>query len=271
MRRQKKLQKLIKKNAMALVLALSLLFSATLTNIAVVQAATNVNQEDLISNISNTSNAKLSFNLKVPAGVTVSYKVQLIPNKRTGSLDTISGSVKNSEKKQVTKTVSVTTRYYSNKYTISASYSTGPARNRTTYSDEDSATSALKSTVTTNKFVWNDANIKKFKNGERVAVALTFALTGTVDILVSKGYLSGAVATTLSISLFAKDLLDAGSIADTSTIATTPIKGWGYQYKLSPYSGGFTKYLLVYDANGKLYQTVNLGKVSTGTITAAIR
>jgi len=261
----------MKKNAIALLLACTVFCSSTMANTAKVQAATNVNQEDLISSISNPSNAKLSFSLKVPAGKTVSYKVQLIPNKRTGSLDTISGSVTNSQKSTVTKKVSVTTRYYSNKYTITASYSDGPARNRTNYSDEDSATSALKTTVTTNKFVWDDANINKWKNGQRVAVVLSFAATGTADLLVTKGYLSGTLATALSVTLFLGDVATAGSVADTRTIAETPIKGWGYQYKLVPYSGGFTRYLVVYDAKGKAYETIKLGNVSTGTISLAIR
>lgn len=102
-------------------------------------------------------------------------------------------------------------------------------------------------------------------------MALSFAITGAVDILVTKGVLAGSLATTLSVLFFAGDLYSAGTVADTKTITSTPIKGWGYQFKLTPYSGGYTKYLLVYDESGKLYQTVDWGSVSVSTISLAAR
>jgi len=234
-------------------------------------ATTKKNREDLITNISNPSSAILSFYIKIPAGNTVTYKVELIPNKRVGSINTISGSYKNNGKSEIKKKITVTTRYYSNKYKISASYSTGNARNKVIYNDEDNATSALKKTVYTNKFVWNNTNIKKWNRLQKVPIVFTFATTGVVDCFVTKGYLSGTVATVLSVTLFVGDMYAPASVADTKTIQVTPIKGWGYRIKLVPYSGGFRSYLLVYDAKGKLYETVNLGKISTSTIVPAVR
>ena len=160
--------------------------------------------------------------------------------------------------------------FYSNKYTISASYTTGSARKKITYSDVDSATSALKTEVKTNKFIWNDANIRRWKNEQRVSVVLSFVATGVVDIVVTKGYASGALAAALSITMFAGNMASAGTVTETKNIYCTPIKGWGYQIKLVPYSGGYTRYLLIYDEKGKLYNTINWGKVPVSTISSAV-
>ena len=263
--------RLMSRKAIALLLVLTIVFSMMASMTTVAYAATNKTDENLITNVSNPSNATISFKLNVPAGVTVSYKVELIPNKRTGSIDTISGSVKNTGSSKITKTISAVTRYYSNKYTVTASYSTGPARNRTNYSDTDDAVSALKTTISTNKFVWDDANIKKWQAGQVVSVVLGFAITGTVDLLVTKGYLSSALAAVITGTVLVANLGSATTVTDTKTISYTPIKGWGYQYKLTPYNGGFTKYLLVYDAKGKLYETYNMGSISLGTIYPAVR
>lgn len=259
------------RKACAFLLSLAIMFSMFASMSTVAYAATTVNKEDLITSVTNPSNGTISFYLKVPAGTTVSYKVELIPNVRTGSIDTKSGSYQNSGSSQVSKKITVTTKYYSNKYTITASYSTGPARNRTTYSDVDSATSALKTTVYTNKFVWNDANIQKWQAGQRIQVALSFAITGTADIFVTKGVLSGALATSLGVALFVGDLYSAGTVTDTKTITSTPIKNWGYQFRLTPYNGGYTKELLIYDDYGRLHDTVSWGNVSVSGISLAAR
>ena len=81
--------------AIALMLILTMVFSLMVSSVA--YAATNKNDENLITNVSNPSIGTISFYLNVPAGATASYKVELIPNARTGSLDTKSGSVKNME------------------------------------------------------------------------------------------------------------------------------------------------------------------------------
>ncbi len=261
--------RLFGRRTVSLLLVLTLVFSMMVSSGA--QAATNKTDENLITGVSNPSNAKISFTLNVPAGATVSYKVELIPNKRTGSIDTVSGSVKNSGSSKISKTISASVKYYSNKYTVTASYSTGPARNRTNYSDVDNATSALKSTVYTSKFVWDDNNVKKWQNGQRIAVILSFAITGTVDILATKGYVSSKLATALSITMLAANLAQTGEVTDVKTITSTPIKGWGYKYRLTPTSSGFKKDLLVYDASGKLHQTVSCGSISLGTIYPAMR
>ena len=236
-----------------------------------VEAATTTNKESLITKVSNPSNGKITFVINVPAKTTVSYKVELIPNARTKSIDTKSGSYKNTGKSQVSKKITVTTRYYSNKYKITASYSTGPARNRKIYKDTDSAVSALKTTIYTNKFVWNSANIKKWKAESRVQVLLGFAITGAADLAVTKGYLSAGYGTVVSLTFLCGDYSSAGSVSDTKTIQMTPIKGWGFKVKAVPYDGGYTKYLLVYDAKGRLHETIKFGKMSISTISTIIK
>ena len=253
----------------AFMLVLTMVFSLMVSSVA--YAATNKTDENLITYVSNPSSGTISFYLNVPAGVTASYKVELIPNLRTGSIDTKSGSVTNSGSTTLSRKISVPVSYYSNKYTVTASYSTGPARNRTNYSDTDDAVSALKSTTYSTKFVWDDSNVKKWQAGKAVAVTLTFAATVAVDILVTKGKLMGAAATVLSISLYGKDLITSGEYTDTKDITSTPIKDWGYQYKLVPTGSGFTRELIVYDAYGRVYETVPFGSISLGTIFPVVK
>ena len=104
----------------------------------------------------------------------------------------------------------------------------------------------MKTTVYSTKFVWNDENIRKWKAGQAIFVILSFSITGTADILVTKGILSGELATSLGLSFLISDISTSGTVASTKTIIYTPIKGWAYQFKLSPYNGGYTRYLLIY-------------------------
>ena len=85
------------------------------------------------------------------------------------------------------------------------------------------------------------------------------------------GKLMGAAATVLSISLYGKDLITSGEYTDTKDITSTPIKDWGYQYKLVPTGSGFTRELIVYDAYGRVYETVPFGSISLGTIFPVVK
>lgn len=264
------------KSIFSIVLLLSILLSITPKSYAAPLSPLNYtitrkNKEDLVTNVSNISNAKISFNLNIPAGETVSYKVELIPNKRSGSIDTISGEYKNTGNSILTKSITASTRYYSNKYTITATYTTGSSRSKIIYTDVDEAISALKTTVYSTKFVWNDENIRKWKAGQAIFVILSFSITGTADILVTKGILSGKLATSLGLSFLISDISTSGTVASTKTIIYTPIKGWAYQFKLSPYNGGYTRYLLIYDDKGKLHETLNWGNIPLSMISYAYR
>lgn len=240
-----------------------LAFSATIITSS---AATTKTVEGLITSVSNPSHRKISFYINAPAGKTVSYKVQLIPNKRTGSIDTVSGSYKNSSTSTVKKKISVTVDYYSDLYTVTASYTTGTVRNKTTYSDVDKAISKLDKTVYTKKFVWNDANIKTYTRNNRIVVSLVFATGVGVDFLVTKGYVSGVLSTMFTITSFTGDLLTAGSVADTKSIQVSPIVGWAYRFKLVPNGNGYKRYLEIFDEYGRLYSTISYGGYSSSYI-----
>ena len=233
-------------------------------------AVTNRNKESLITNVENPRTGLITFKITVPAKTTVKYKVELILKRRMGSLDTIEGSIKNNKLVKVTKTVSAITRYYSNQYTVTASYSKGPARIRINYSDVDSATSALKETILSSKFTWTDSNIKKWSAGEKLYVTLTLIGGAVLDILISKGYISSMLFTFLSVSSAALEIISAGKVADPLEIQTTPIKGWSYRFKFEPTADGIKKYFLVYDQNGKLNQSFFCGEIPLSEVTLII-
>lgn len=232
---------------------------------------TRVTDNTLVSSITNPSNGVMKFNIKIPAGQTLYYKVELVPNDRTGSIDTAADtSYTNKTASTVTRTVSVNLRYFYSNYTISANYTTGNDRVRTIYECTKAASSRLITAVTSSKFTWDDANISKFNRGQVIAKTLLFAVTGSVDLAVTKGILSGSAATIIGVSTFAADI--AGSdIADTKTIATIPIKGWGYQIKYEPYNGGYKRTLIVYDQFNKVHQTVSLITVSASGLSYVVK
>ena len=234
-------------------------------------AGTTVSKEDLISSVSNPANGKIRFNIKAPAETVVYYSINLKISNRSGDLNPITGSYHNTGKTTVTRTITKTVNWYSDKYTITAYYYSGPSKNRTTYKDTDNATTKLVSEAYTDKFVWNDKNISKYVNGQRLMITLTFTTTGIMDLLVTKGLLSGTMATVLSTTLVANDIAGADDIAATKTIRSIPIKGWGYQIKLSPTKSGYKEYLVVYDDHSEIYDTYFLTEVKTSWTTGVIK
>ena len=229
--------------------------------------ATRITDENLVYAVSNPSNCVIRFNLRIPAGETVSYAVELIPNDRTGSIDTKSGSYTNSGTGEIIKTVTVSAKYFSNKYTIYASYTTGPAANRTIYEDTDSATSALKTTVTSERFVWTQQLINQHKTAGFVAKTLVMGVATTISFK-----LSGAGAAVAI--LFVLDT--AESAADTfvereGNIRTTPKLNCGYAIRMTPGNGSYTWHMIEYDEAGEVVQTVSFGTVSVSTITVGVK
>lgn len=229
--------------------------------------ASDTTVDKIITGVSNPSTGVITFKITAPANTTVDYTLELVPHKRMGSLDGTSGSVKNKSDSPITKKITVPVNYFSDQYTITATYTTGPARNRKYHNDSATVTSSLHETVYSSKFVWDEKNIKTYRAGQVVAVCIPFAVTGAVDIFVTKGALSEGYATLLSVTFFAGDVLDAaGSGTETRNIRYEPIKGWGYQIKLVPKSGGYTEYLLIYDEHGNLYDTIDIGSSSYSTV-----
>lgn len=230
-----------------------------------------VTKENLITKLANPSNGILTYYLNVPAGKTVRYSVTLVPGKRTGSVDTVAGTCRNTGKKAVLKKISVKTKYYSNQYIVKAQYATGPSRNSVVYKDEDRAVSALRSAVISEKFVWTDDNIKKWRNGQRISMALTFAITGVADFAVTKGYLSGTAATILGVSFSVGNFAGGGTIASSRRIAAVPIKGWGYRIQLVPVKNGYCQYVIVYNDKGKIDSRYKLSMIPVSRISKVIK
>lgn len=181
-------------------------------------------------------------------------------------------SYKNLSNSKISQKITVNTKYFSNSYTLTANFTTGNDRERTMYETEKTVTSALKTTVRTNKFVWDSRNLAVYATGAAVSVGLSFGLTVTVDILVTKGALSSGFATFLSISMFAGDFVNAGNVASTVKVTEVPIEGWGYQVELKPTSGGgYSRNLIIYDENGRIHRTVALTSATASNITLVVK
>ena len=258
-------------------LLLALLFAITLLQMPITAwaeewaMATRVTEENLVYSVSNPSNGKIQFYIKVPAGETVSYSVDLIPNGRTDSIDTKMGSYTNSGTSAVSKKITVTVKYFSNKYTIYASYTTGPSASRTIHEDTDNATSALKSTMTSEKFIWTQARINNYNSGARILEDLVIGIVGVISVAITKKYDVEKETAAVKIILEA-----AGAIAEyfaekDGNIMTTPKLNCGYAIQMVPYGGGYTQKLIEYNADGDEVQTVTLGTVSLSTISVGVR
>lgn len=228
-------------------------------------------QENLISEAANPATGVIRYKIRVPAGKTVNYLVSLTPNRRVGTIERVGGQYINRTKHTVTKTITAKVKHLSDKYVISASYEAGLAKKKTVYADKDRITSKLKSTVYTSKFTWDAKNLKKWKNGKRIALAMTFAVTGSIDLFVSKGYLSGVVSTVIGLSVKLGNFVDSGDITSTRKITVNPIKGWGYRIKCVPCRDGYNQYLLVYNEKGKQTNSYKLGKIPVSCISMILK
>ena len=120
-----------------------------------VYAASAVNNENIISNVKNPENGVIKYSVKVPAGEKIDYSVELTPDKKTGTIDKVTGSFTNKTKKTVTKVVTANVKFFSDKYKINASYSKKTAGVEIIYKDTDTVASSLKTTVVTSKVSWD--------------------------------------------------------------------------------------------------------------------
>lgn len=173
--------------SLVLVLAILLPVFSSIPSTVHAASAGTYTDENLITNVSNPSTLQLSFYLNVPAGQTVNYKIEMIPHYRMGSLDTVSGSYKNTGSSNVSKKITVAVNYISPYYTIIASYKTGPAKYQKTYTDTDNAVSEFKNTIYTNTFTWTENNILKYQAGEVVKTVLVIGGSIALDVYFTKG------------------------------------------------------------------------------------
>ena len=161
----------------------------------------HVKDSSLITNIKNPSNGKLSFTIKIPANQTLYYKVELIPSKRAGAIETPkNASYYNSSNRTVTKTITVDVKHFSPNYVITANYTTGNSRIKTVYEDEEKVASKLVKQITSKPFVWTQAELDKYNAGKTISWAVTFATLEFVSIEIG-ALLKGAetIGTALNI------------------------------------------------------------------------
>lgn len=226
---------------------------------------------NLITNVSNSQNAIIKFTLSVPAGCTANYSVELVPNERTGSLDTISGTYTNTSSVRASKVISVRVKYFSDQYSVSASYQTGTQHDKHIHEDKESITSKLVTPVTTNRFIWDDAAISKWQTERAIEFVLTFASGFVISIacgmapqyalLITAGY------STIS---FAGGLYSSTKVSDSISIMYTPQKNWSFEIKYVVTNNGYNRTLVVYDQNGNLNGTYALSSAQTYTISYAV-
>ena len=255
------------RKSVCLILSLALLLNIFLAFPQYAYAGTNT--ESLITNLSNSGNAKLTFNLSVPAKTTCSYSIKFAPNNKNKALETLTGSVKNTTNKKKTFTVTKQVRYYSSKYSykVSASYN----YRKKNYTDTDAVKSLIPSkTFYSNKFVWTDSAIKKYKANKWVEIGMSFTAGVALDILVSKGYATKTLVAAYTIGGVASDLVAASA---TSDIRSTAKKGWGYRIKVVPNKSrtSYATYLLTYNSKGKLADTEFVGNISMSPYCKSIK
>ena len=223
-------------------------------------AHASTNKEDLITSLKNPSNGTLSFYVYAPAKTTAKYSITLTPNNKGTSIDTVTGSVKNTTNKGKKIKVSKSVHYYSSKYSykVKGSYT----YKRKNYTDTDSKKSLIPSTTfTSTKFVWDEKTIKDYKAGRTVGVVVLTGATVILDIAITKGVATTTLknmGTSYTACKFVSDLVIANSSSD---VRTSIQKGWGYRTKTVPNADctGYTAYLIVYSPDGKIAENKNIG------------
>lgn len=235
-----------------------------------------VDDPNLITNVTNPSNGVIRFKLTVPAGRTATYRVELIPNNRTGALDTVSGTYTNTGTTTTSKTVSVDVKYFSDQYTVSASYETGTQHEKYIHEDQEAITSRLVTAIRTNKFVWTEQNVEDYNRNQVITGTLLFASGLLIDILISKGVIvGGTYAMAAKVGYYGASAIDIlGPLTqkyDDASVQYTPRAGWGFQVEYTPTSdGGYTRKLLVYEGDDAKTPIV-LSTVPSYIISAAVR
>ena len=263
-----------KRKVFASFLSLMLVFSMMITN-STAQAlgelvpfgnytTTHVKDSNLISSVSNPSNGKISFVLTIPSGCTAEYAVELIPNDRTGSIDTVSGSYRNTSSSTMRKSVTVSVRYFCTRYTISASYETGTPQNRYIHEDEKAAKSVLKNTVYSTPFYWTEDEVKLFEQGKRVEKMIVTGSSVTFVLIAS--YAAGPLGGAGMEFLFRmQDVYEEPEVT-TLQIMHAPNEGLGFKIRFEPYNDGYKRTLYVLDANGRTLETHPMPTVPGGMI-----
>ena len=227
----------------------------------------HVKDSSLITNIKNPSNGKLSFTIKIPANQTLYYKVELIPSKRAGAIETPkNASYYNSSNRTVTKTITVDVKHFSPNYVITANYTTGNSRIKTVYEDEEKVASKLVKQITSKPFVWTQAELDKYNAGKTISWAVTFATLEFVSIEIG-ALLKGAetIGTALNIGW---SFIGDGGVPSTESptqyeLDMVPRLGLKYQVSYIPTNSGISRKILVTLPDGRS-STYSFGTYQSG-------
>ena len=227
---------------------------------------THVKDSNLISSVSNPSNGKISFVLTIPSGCTAEYAVELIPNDRTGSIDTVSGSYRNTSSSTIKKTVTASVNYYCTRYTISASYETGTPQNRYIHEDEEAAKSVFHGTKQSSTFIWTKEEIRRYNQGQAIAKVISMGAIEVLSFKIAPLFNSEAAQEGCRIVCNALNVLVGIGGPQTTDIRFNPSEGCGYRIEYQAYNDGYKSTLVVLNKNGAVEERVPLPYVPGGAI-----
>lgn len=265
-----------KRKVFASFLSLMLVFSMMITN-STAQAlgelvpfgnytTTHVKDSNLISSVSNPSNGKISFVLTIPSGCTAEYAVELIPNDRTGSIDTVSGSYRNTSSSTIKKTVTASVNYYCTRYTISASYETGTPQNRYIHEDEEAAKSVFHGTKQSSTFIWTKEEITRFNQMKTVTTVIMMGAVNIASLKITPLIVNDKLRDGCTIVLNLLGVVAGVSPVETTDIRFNPSLGCGYRIEYQAYNDGYKSTLLVLNKSGAVEERVPLPYVPGGAI-----
>lgn len=255
---------------LTLVLILSLPgFTETVSAVEALEPFSNwttqyVDDRNLITNVTNPSNGVLRFKLTVPAGRTATYKVELIPSERTGSIDTVSGSYTNSGTTTASKTITVNVDYYSNQYSIYASYQTGTTHEKIINEDRETAVSALKTETVSDKFIWTQEKLNVYNAGKIISWATLVGTSYMVSLQLTP-LAGGGIVIGVIWSFISSGGVNTENPGEYQ-VDMTPRLNMSYQIRFIPKSTGMDRIITITAPDGRVSE-YTLGSVSLGTIT----
>ena len=149
---------------------------------------------------------------------------------------------------------------------ITANYTTGNSRIKTVYEDEEKVASKLVKQITSEPFVWTQAELDKYNAGKTISWAVTFATLEFVSIEIG-ALLKGAetIGTALNIGW---SFIGDGGVPSTESptqyeLDMVPRLGLKYQVSYIPTNSGISRKILVTLPDGRS-STYSLGTYPSG-------
>lgn len=126
--------------------------------------ADTINEDGMISNIVVPETGVIQYDVTVPAESTVNYSVELTPDKKTGTIDKVSGMWKNTTKKTVKRTITANVKFLSSEYTISASYESNSTKQKFEYKDQCKAVKSYEASDFHSRLAWDTGSTSSLKD-----------------------------------------------------------------------------------------------------------